>query len=85
MIQTAANTCSTVDELYPRVADAALWPVKRGASPIVGTAIHNVVALGPVWTVLQPSGGQPPEKVEQFGANSAFGRPGHRGDRKVPT
>ncbi|ONG51079.1 NAD(P)-dependent oxidoreductase [Pseudoroseomonas deserti] len=36
----------------------------------------NAVAPGPFWTVLQPSGGQPPEKVEQFGAHSAFGRPG---------
>lgn len=36
----------------------------------------NVVAPGPVWTVLQPSGGQPDEKVEQFGGDSDFGRPG---------
>lgn len=36
----------------------------------------NAVAPGPVWTVLQPSGGQPQEKVEKFGENSAFGRPG---------
>lgn len=36
----------------------------------------NVVAPGPIWTVLQPSGGQTPEKVQEFGANSAFGRPG---------
>jgi NAD(P)-dependent dehydrogenase (short-subunit alcohol dehydrogenase family) len=36
----------------------------------------NAVAPGPFWTVLQPSGGQPQEKVEQFGAQSAFGRPG---------
>lgn len=36
----------------------------------------NVVAPGPVWTVLQPSGGQPDEKVEHFGADSDFGRPG---------
>lgn len=36
----------------------------------------NAVAPGPFWTVLQPSGGQPQEKVEQFGARSAFGRPG---------
>jgi NAD(P)-dependent dehydrogenase (short-subunit alcohol dehydrogenase family) len=36
----------------------------------------NAVAPGPFWTVLQPSGGQPPEKVENFGRNSAFGRPG---------
>lgn len=36
----------------------------------------NVVAPGPFWTVLQPSGGQPQEKVEHFGEQSAFGRPG---------
>lgn len=36
----------------------------------------NAVAPGPFWTVLQPSGGQPDEKVENFGAHSAFGRPG---------
>ncbi len=36
----------------------------------------NVVAPGPVWTVLQPSGGQPQEKVAKFGEGSAFGRPG---------
>jgi NAD(P)-dependent dehydrogenase (short-subunit alcohol dehydrogenase family) len=36
----------------------------------------NAVAPGPVWTVLQPSGGQPDEKVENFGKDSDFGRPG---------
>lgn len=36
----------------------------------------NVVAPGPIWTVLQPSGGQPDEKVENFGKDSDFGRPG---------
>jgi NAD(P)-dependent dehydrogenase (short-subunit alcohol dehydrogenase family) len=36
----------------------------------------NVVAPGPVSTVLQPSGGQPEEKVENFGKNTDFGRPG---------
>lgn len=36
----------------------------------------NAVAPGPVWTPLQPSGGQPQEKVEKFGANSPMGRPG---------
>jgi NAD(P)-dependent dehydrogenase (short-subunit alcohol dehydrogenase family) len=35
----------------------------------------NVVAPGPVWTALQPSGGQPDEKVENFGKDSDFGRP----------
>ncbi|WP_280514916.1 SDR family oxidoreductase [Aureimonas sp. ME7] len=36
----------------------------------------NVVAPGPFWTALQSSGGQPQEKVQKFGAESAFGRPG---------
>ncbi len=36
----------------------------------------NSVAPGPFWTVLQPSGGQPQDKIKQFGAHSAFGRPG---------
>lgn len=36
----------------------------------------NAVAPGPFWTALQPSGGQTDEKVQHFGENSAFGRPG---------
>ncbi|MHA6299286.1 SDR family oxidoreductase [Devosia sp. CAU 1758] len=36
----------------------------------------NTVAPGPFWTPLQPSGGQTQEKVETFGQQSAFGRPG---------
>ena len=36
----------------------------------------NVVAPGPFWTVLQPSGGQPQETLETFGSKSHFGRPG---------
>ncbi|HET6432781.1 SDR family oxidoreductase [Dyella sp.] len=36
----------------------------------------NAVAPGPIWTPLQPSGGQPQEKVEHFGANAPMGRPG---------
>ncbi|WP_425982135.1 SDR family oxidoreductase [Brevundimonas sp. TWP1-2-1b1] len=36
----------------------------------------NVVAPGPFWTALQPSGGQPQEKVRNFGEQSEFGRPG---------
>lgn len=36
----------------------------------------NVVAPGPFWTALQPSGGQPQDKVASFGEQSEFGRPG---------
>lgn len=36
----------------------------------------NVVAPGPFWTPLQPSGGQTQEKVEKFGTTVPMGRPG---------
>lgn len=36
----------------------------------------NAVAPGPYWTALQCCGGQPQEKIEQFGANAPLGRPG---------
>src|SRR5690606_11447754 len=50
---------------------------KALASQLIDKGIRvNAVAPGPVWTVLQPSGGQFPERVENFGRNSAFGRPG---------
>ncbi|MGI9824455.1 SDR family oxidoreductase [Agromyces sp. Marseille-Q5079] len=36
----------------------------------------NAVAPGPVWTVLQVTDGQPPEKLEEFGENTPLGRMG---------
>ena len=36
----------------------------------------NAVAPGPVWTPLQTAGGQPPEKLPEFGAETPVGRPG---------
>lgn len=36
----------------------------------------NAVAPGPIWTPLQPSYGQPIEKLQQFGQNTPLGRPG---------
>jgi len=36
----------------------------------------NAVAPGPIWTPLQPSHGQPQEKLEKFGSNVPLGRPG---------
>ncbi len=36
----------------------------------------NAVAPGPFWTPLQPSGGQPQDKIEEFGSNVPYGRPG---------
>lgn len=36
----------------------------------------NAVAPGPIWTPLQPSGGQPPSKLPELGAKVPLGRPG---------
>jgi NAD(P)-dependent dehydrogenase (short-subunit alcohol dehydrogenase family) len=36
----------------------------------------NAVAPGPYWTPLQVSGGQKPDKLPKFGADSLMGRPG---------
>ncbi len=36
----------------------------------------NAVAPGPFWTPLQPSGGQKPEKLVNFGGDTPIGRPG---------
>lgn len=36
----------------------------------------NAVAPGPFWTPLQPSGGQRPEALPSFGADTPMGRPG---------
>ncbi|MBO9545803.1 MAG: SDR family oxidoreductase [Caulobacter sp.] len=36
----------------------------------------NAVAPGPFWTPLQVTGGQPVDKLPQFGADSPMGRPG---------
>ena len=36
----------------------------------------NGVAPGPIWTPLQVSGGATQEKLQQFGSDSALGRPG---------
>jgi NAD(P)-dependent dehydrogenase (short-subunit alcohol dehydrogenase family) len=36
----------------------------------------NGVAPGPIWTPLNPSGGQKPEDIPDFGKNTPMGRPG---------
>ena len=36
----------------------------------------NAVAPGPIWTPLNPYGGQPPEDMDDFGKNTPMGRPG---------
>jgi NAD(P)-dependent dehydrogenase (short-subunit alcohol dehydrogenase family) len=36
----------------------------------------NAVAPGPIWTPLNPFGGQPPEKIPEFGKDTPMGRAG---------
>ena len=36
----------------------------------------NAVAPGPIWTPLNPFGGQPKDKIAQFGKDTPMGRPG---------
>lgn len=36
----------------------------------------NAVAPGPIWTPLNPFGGQPPEEIKDFGKDVPMGRPG---------
>ena len=44
----------------------------------------NVIAPGPIWTPLQTAGGQPPEKLPEFGAQTPLGRPGQPAELAAP-
>ncbi|MFL8003600.1 SDR family oxidoreductase [Xanthomonas vasicola] len=57
---------------------AAIVNFTKGlAQQIAGKGIRvNAVAPGPVWTPLQPSGGQPPEKIPDFGSETPLKRAG---------
>ncbi|HLP83322.1 MAG TPA: SDR family oxidoreductase, partial [Phycisphaerales bacterium] len=51
--------------------------VKSLSKQLVPKGIRvNGVAPGPIWTPLQSSGGQDPEKLPEFGGDTPFGRPG---------
>jgi hypothetical protein len=62
---------------YASTKGAIMIFTKALAKQIAKKGIRaNAVAPGPFWTPLQPSGGQPTEKLAKFGADSPMGRPG---------
>ena len=81
---TIINTASVVAYDPPKqiidyaMTKAAIVNFSKGlAKQLAPKGIRvNAVAPGPFWTPLQPSGGQLPEKLPQFGADAPLGRPG---------
>jgi NAD(P)-dependent dehydrogenase (short-subunit alcohol dehydrogenase family) len=74
-IQSYVQSPSLLDYASTKAAIVAF--TKALAKEIAADGIRvNAVAPGPVWTVLQPSGGQPTEKLPKFGSQTPLGRPG---------
>lgn len=62
---------------YASTKGAITTFTKGAAQMLVKHGIRvNGVAPGPIWTPLQPSYGQPSEKLEKFGQDTPLGRPG---------
>src|SRR6476646_3746855 len=62
---------------YSSTKGAILAFTRSLAKNLVKKGIRvNGVAPGPIWTPLNPSGGQPPEKIPEFGKDTPMGRPG---------
>lgn len=74
-IQSYQPSAGLLDYASTKAAITAF--TKSLAKMLVRQGIRvNAVAPGPIWTPLQQSGGQPPEKLEHFGENVPLGRPG---------
>ena len=66
---------------YSSTKGAILGFTRSLAKNLVDKGIRvNGVAPGPIWTPLNPSGGQPPEKIPEFGKDTPMGRPGQPDD-----
>jgi NAD(P)-dependent dehydrogenase (short-subunit alcohol dehydrogenase family) len=62
---------------YSSTKGAILGFTRSLAKNLIKQGIRvNGVAPGPIWTPLNPFGGQPPEKIPEFGKDTPMGRPG---------
>jgi NAD(P)-dependent dehydrogenase (short-subunit alcohol dehydrogenase family) len=62
---------------YSSTKGAILGFTRSLAKNLVKDGIRvNAVAPGPIWTPLNPSGGQPKDKLPEFGKDTPMGRPG---------
>ncbi|EJL04227.1 MULTISPECIES: SDR family oxidoreductase [Pseudomonas] len=74
-IQSYDPSATLLDYSTTKAAIVAF--TKSLASQVISKGIRvNAVAPGPIWTVLQPSGGQPQEKIPTFGSQVPMKRPG---------
>jgi NAD(P)-dependent dehydrogenase (short-subunit alcohol dehydrogenase family) len=74
-IQSYVPSDSLLDYASTKAAIVAF--TKALAKQVIGKGIRvNAVAPGPIWTALQPSGGQPTEKIPHFGEQTPMKRPG---------
>jgi NAD(P)-dependent dehydrogenase (short-subunit alcohol dehydrogenase family) len=82
IVNTAAiNTYDPSEQLFDyAAAKAAIGSCRKClAEQLASQGIRvNAVAPGPYWTPLQQSGGQKPDKLVSFGANTPMGRPGQQ-------
>jgi NAD(P)-dependent dehydrogenase (short-subunit alcohol dehydrogenase family) len=80
IVNTASiNAYDPSEDLFDYAATKAAIAsfTKSLAKQLISKGIRvNAVAPGPYWTPLQPSGGQNPDKLPSFGADTPMGRPG---------
>jgi NAD(P)-dependent dehydrogenase (short-subunit alcohol dehydrogenase family) len=80
IINTSSEVAATAPKNlidYSMTKSAILSFTKTMAKQLASRGIRvNAVAPGPIWTPLQVTGGQNPEELPQFGADTAIGRAG---------